>query len=43
MFLSICYSHRVNEIRSSSNIADWHFIDGKLNVANDRLCPTWGG
>ena len=36
-------SHRVNEIRSSSNIADWHFIDGKLNVANDRLCPTWGG
>ena len=32
---SVFVSHRVNEIRSSSNIADWYFIEGKLNVADD--------
>ena len=32
---SVFVSHRVNEIRSNSNIADWHFIEGKLNVAGD--------
>ena len=32
---SVFVSHCVNEIRSNSNIADWHFIEGKLNVAND--------
>ena len=29
---SVFVSHRVNEIRSNSNIADWHFIEGKLNL-----------
>ena len=32
---SVFVSHRINEIRSNSNIADWHFIEGKLNVADD--------
>ena len=32
---SVFVSHRVNEIRSNSNTADWHFIEGKLNVADD--------
>ena len=32
---SVFVSHRVNEIRRNSNIADWHFIEGKLNVAYD--------
>ena len=32
---SVFVSHRVNEIRNNSNIADWHFIEGKLNVADD--------
>ena len=26
---SVFVSHRVNEIRSNSNITDWHFIEGK--------------
>ena len=33
--VSVFVSHRVNEIRSSSNIADWYFIEGKLNVADE--------
>ena len=32
---SLFVSHRVNQIRSSSNIADWDCIEGKLNVADD--------
>ena len=32
---SVSVSHRVNEIRSNSNIADWYFTEGKLNVAGD--------
>ena len=32
---SVFASHRVNEIRSNSNTADWHFIKGKLTVADD--------
>ena len=33
---SVFVSHRINEIRSNSNIAYWHFIEGKLNVTDDR-------
>ena len=33
--LSVFVSHRVNEIHSKSNIADWYIIEGKLNVAGD--------
>ena len=32
---SVFVSHCVIEILSNSNIADWHFIEGKLNVADD--------
>ena len=32
---SVFVSHCVTEIRSNSNIADQHFNEGKLNVANN--------
>ena len=32
---SVLVSHRVNEIRSNSNMADWNFIEGNFNVADD--------
>ena len=27
--------HRINEIRSSSDISDWHFVPGKLNISDN--------
>ena len=32
--------HRVNEIRSSTGISDWHFVPGKLNISNICTRPT---
>ena len=32
--------HCINEIRSSSDISDWHFVPGKLNISDNRMCPT---
>ena len=29
--------HRVNEIKSNSNIAHWHYVPGKMNIADQ--CP----
>ena len=26
--------HRVNEIKSNSNIADWYYVPGKMNIAD---------
>ena len=32
--------HRINEIRSSSDISDWHFVPGKFNISDYCTCPT---
>ena len=32
-------THRVNEIRLSSEISDWHFIPGNQNPADDCTRP----
>ena len=32
--------HRINEIRSSSDISDWHFVPEKLNISDYCTRPT---
>ena len=32
--------HRTNEIRSSIDISDWHFVPGKLNISDNCTRPT---
>ena len=32
--------HRTDEIRSSSDISDWHFVPRKLNISNNYTSPT---
>ena len=32
--------HRINEIRSSSDISDWHFVPGKLNISDNSTRTT---
>ena len=32
--------HRINEIRSSSDISDWHFVPGKLHISDNCMRPT---
>ena len=32
--------HRINEIRLSSDISDWHFVPGKLNISDNITRPT---
>ena len=32
--------HRINEIRSSPDISDWHFIPEKLNISDNCTRPT---
>ena len=31
--------HRVNEIKFNSNIADWYYVPGKMNIADQCTCP----
>ena len=31
--------HRVNEIKSNSNIADWYYVPGKMNIADQCTRP----
>ena len=30
--------HRVNEIKSNSNISDWHYVPGKMNITDQCRC-----
>ena len=32
--ISAYVMHRVNDIKSNSNIADWHYVPGKMNIAD---------
>ena len=32
--------HRVNKIKSNSNITDWYYVPGKMNIADQcDQCP----
>ena len=31
--------HRVNEIKSNSNIAVWYYVLGKMNISDQCTCP----
>ena len=31
--------YRISEIRTNSNIKDWHFINGTLNISNYCMQP----
>ena len=31
--------HRVNKIKSNSNIADWYYVPGKMNIADQCTRP----
>ena len=31
--------HRVNEIKSNSNITDWYYVPGKMNIADQCARP----
>ena len=31
--------HRVDEIKSNSNIADWYYVPGKINIADQCTRP----
>ena len=31
--------HCVNEIKSNSNIADWYYVPGKMNIADQCTRP----
>ena len=32
--------HSINEIRSNSDISDWYFVPGKLNISDNCTRPT---